>query len=32
MVELNSEISDQLYLEDLHVERFTSRAHIIDEV
>jgi hypothetical protein len=33
MVEFNTEISDPLYLEDLHVgQRFTSRAHIIDEV
>ena len=32
MVRLNSEISNQHYLKDLHVERFTSRAHIIDEV
>jgi len=33
MVEFNTEISDPLYLEDLHVgQRFTCRAHIIDEV
>ena len=28
MVEFNTEISDPLYLEDLHLgQRFTSRAH-----
>ena len=33
MVEFNTEISDPLYIEDLHVgQRFTCRAHIIDEV